>query len=135
MIKYHGDIIIDPTTYAKFYYPGADRFYSPSHAESGEGHDVDDDPMTLASVHEPQDFGGGSIWKHYDIFDPSDDGRLPLDEKHFFLFPKKIHGISLKDKQWSESFLFLVILALSSFLGRFLCFFGPQTEELRRLIY
>ena len=69
------------------------------------------DPLIPDRVSEPQDFGGGKLWKDFDDFDPVGH-ECSLDARHFFLFPKKIFGMSLKDKQWCESHLFL----LSSFL-------------------
>ena len=76
--------------------------------------DVNYDPLALESVSEPRDFGGGELWKNFDDFDPSIDRKYPLDERHFFLFPKKIPGMSLKYKQWCESYL----LSLSFLIGQ-----------------
>ena len=75
--------------------------------------DVNHYPWTLDWVVEPQDFGGGKLWKDFDGFDPV-GFECSLDERHTFLFPKKICGMSLKDKIWSECHLFFLSFFLPS---------------------
>ena len=67
--------------------------------------------MDLKSVSEPQDFGGGELWKDFNDFDLYVDREYTLDERHFFLFPKKVPGMSLKYKQWCESYLLSLSLS------------------------
>lgn len=87
--KYHGDIIVDPISYASRH----DRRFT----EEGSGN-VNYDPLALELVSEPQDFRGGELWKNFNDFDLYVDREYSLDERHFFLFPKKVPDMSLNYK-------------------------------------
>ncbi|KAL8831484.1 MAG: hypothetical protein Q9170_005268 [Blastenia crenularia] len=106
--KYNGRVIIDPMSYAKY---GA-RF-------SKFREDMDWDLLKLrprrekTSIHfeplkpneiiQPEDNGGGQLWKNYNGIDPTSTSTQEagfLEDCHFLLLPRNIRGFSLKDKQW-----------------------------------
>ena len=55
---------------------------------------------------EPEDYGGGELWKKYTDLDPLDPRTKEcefLEDRHYLLCPSIIRGFSTKVKQWGKS--------------------------------
>lgn len=72
-----------------------------------EKNSVHFEPVKPSEVIEPDDYGGGELWKKYIDLDPLDSKTKEpgfLEDRHYLLCPTIIRGFSLKNKQWGESF-------------------------------
>ena len=55
---------------------------------------------------EPEDYGGGELWKKYtdlDPLNPRTKEREFLEDRHYLLCPSIIRGFSIRVKQWGKS--------------------------------
>ncbi|KAL9039977.1 MAG: hypothetical protein Q9180_002203 [Flavoplaca navasiana] len=111
--NYNGRVIIDSISYAKYRQTqrhelrhellsslGKDWWKLQPHREKNSVHFQ---PVNPSDINEPEDDGGGELWKKYIDLDPLDAcTKAPgfLEDLHYLLCPSIIRGFSLKDKQW-----------------------------------
>ncbi|KAL9027204.1 MAG: hypothetical protein Q9196_004243 [Gyalolechia fulgens] len=107
--QYNGPVIIDSVSYVKYGSNGR-----ASGSEMGfdwlnyrwskkEENSVHFEPLKPSDINEPEDNGGGELWKRYIDIDPlhKDTEELGyLEDRHYLLCPSIIRGFSLRDKQW-----------------------------------
>lgn len=70
-----------------------------------ESNSVQFEPLKPNDVIQPEDNGGGQLWKKYNGLDPTDPTTQEpgfLEDRHFLLLPQNIRGFSLRDKQWGK---------------------------------
>ena len=63
------------------------------------------EPLKPNEIIQPEDNGGGQLWKNYNGLDPTDPvTQRPnfLEDRHFLLLPQNIRGFSIRDKQWGK---------------------------------
>lgn len=72
------------------------------HISQDRNEDIANDPLTPSAVIEPEDSGGGEQWQTLHKFDPRTVDEKELTPRHYMLFPRRIMGMTIKDKQWGE---------------------------------
>lgn len=106
--EYNGHIVLDASAYLTYLYhrPQLQPIDKRLHEILGgrifqdRQEDIANDPLTPSAVIEPEDSGGGEQWQMLHEFDPRTVDEKELTPDHYMLFPRRIMGMTIKDKQW-----------------------------------